>query len=141
MNLQIDRTRFLRRALLADGVVSGLSGLILVAAPRAVAGLIGTSAGIVAAVGVSLLLYGFVLVRSARRETPRRAEAAVAVGLNVAWLLGTVAVVVAGVLTREGNWALILVGDVVLVFTGLEVVGLRKMSARGATPDPSRQMA
>ena len=132
MNLQNDRTRFLRRALLADGVVSGLTGLLLVAAPGLIAGIIGTSSVIVASVGVSLLLYGFFLVRNARRESPSRAEAAGAVALNVAWLLGTAAVVVAGVLTREGNWALILVGDVVLVFTALEVVGLRKMSGVAA---------
>ena len=120
MNLQNDRTRFLRRALLADGVVSGLSGLLLAAAPSVIAALVGTSPAIVAAVGVSLLVYGVFLVRNARRETPRRAEAAAAVALNIAWLLASVAVVVAGVLTREGNWAVILVGDVVLVFTGLE---------------------
>jgi hypothetical protein len=140
MNLQIDRTRFLRRALMADGVVSGLSGLLLVAAPRAIAALIGTSTVIVASVGVSLLLYGFFLVRNARRESPSRAEAVAAVALNVAWLLGTVAVVVAGVLTREGNWAAILVGDAVMAFTGLEVVGLRKMSGEPAA-GPTSQTA
>ena len=54
--------------------------------------------------------------------------------LNVAWLLGSAVVVWAGWLTREGNWALILVGDVVFVFTFLEVVGLRRMAAAPATP-------
>jgi hypothetical protein len=140
MNLQNDRTRFLRRALLADGVVSGLTGLLLVAAPRVIAGIIGTSSVIVASVGVSLLLYGFFLVRNARRESPRRAEAVAAVALNIAWLLGTAALVVASVLTREGNWALILVGDVVLVFTGLEIIGIRKMNGAAAI-GPSGQPA
>jgi hypothetical protein len=37
---------------------------------------------------------------------------------------GTAAVILAGVLNREGNWALILVGDVVLVFALLEGVAL-----------------
>ena len=140
MNLQNDRTRFLRRALLADGVVSGLSGLLLAAAPGVIAALVGTSPAIVATVGVSLLIYGVLLVRNARRETPRRAEAAAAVALNVAWLLASVAVVLAGVLTREGNWAVILVGDVVLVFTALEVVGLRKLHGESVT-GASRQPA
>jgi hypothetical protein len=140
MNLQNDRTRFLRRALLADGVVSDLTGLLLVAAPRVIAGIIGTSSVIVASVGVSLLLYGFFLVRNARRESPRRAEAVAAVALNIAWLLGTAALVVASVLTREGNWALILVGDVVLVFTGLEIIGIRKMNGAAAI-GPSGQPA
>jgi hypothetical protein len=138
MNTQSDGTRFLRRALLADGVVSGLSGLLAVVAAREVASIMGASAGIVAAVGVSLVVYGLLLVRNARRERPSRGEAAGAVALNVAWLLGTVAVVLAGVLTREGNWALILVGDVVLVFTGLEIMGLRKTSGAAG---PARQPA
>jgi hypothetical protein len=43
-----------------------------------------------------------------------------------------VAVVVAGGLNREGNWALILVGDVVLVFALLEGIGWRKTA--GLTP-------
>ena len=140
MNLQNDRTRFLRRALMADGVVSGLSGLLLASIPAAIAAVVGTSTVMVATVGVSLLLYAFFLVRNARREHPRRTEAVAAVALNVAWLLASVAVVLAGVLTREGSWAVILVGDVVLVFTGLEVVGLRKMNTEAATR-PSTQPA
>lgn len=130
MNLEIERTQFLRRALMADGIVSGLSGLPLVAAPSLIASWIGLrSAVVVAMVGVSLVIYGLALVRHARRETLRRAEAALTIALNVAWLVGTVVVVVAGWLNREGNWALILVGDVVLVFAALEAIGLRKMSA------------
>ena len=54
---------------------------------------------------------------------------AVAVALNVAWLVGTAAVILSGALTREGNWALILVGDVVLVFALLEGVAWRKTAA------------
>src|SRR5262245_55853293 len=75
MNLEIERTRFLRRALMADGVVSGLSGVPLVLAPSLVASLIGlTSAVPVAVVGLALVVYGLALVRNARREMPRREE-------------------------------------------------------------------
>ncbi|HEY8152125.1 MAG TPA: hypothetical protein VIK51_24690, partial [Vicinamibacteria bacterium] len=71
------------------------------------------------------------LVAGARGESARR-TAALAVALNVAWLVGTVAVIVAGWLNREGNWALILVGDVVLVFALLEGIAWRKTA--GLTP-------
>jgi hypothetical protein len=135
MNTRIEPARFLRKALMADGIVSGASGLALLAAPGAIASLIGApSAAVVAGVGFALVIYGLALVRNARRETPSRSEAATAVALNLAWLVGTAVVVVAGGLTREGNWALILVGDVVLVFTALEVIGLRKMAAVSSTP-------
>ena len=130
MNIQTGSTRFLSRVLMADGVVSGLSGLALVAAPGPIAALIGLrSAGVVAAVGVGLLVYAARLIGNARRESPRREEVAMAVILNLAWIAGTVVVIVAGWLNREGNWALILVGDIVLVFAVLEGIGLRKTAA------------
>ena len=117
---------FLGRVLIADGVVSGLCGLALLVAPGPIATLIGLrSSAIVAAVGLSLLGYAAVLVTGARGSGARR-TAALAVALNVAWLVGTAAVILSGALSREGNWALILVGDVVLVFALLEGVGWRK---------------
>jgi hypothetical protein len=124
--------RFLSRVLVADGVVSGLCGLAMLVAPGAIATLIGLRSGVVvAAVGVGLLAYAATLVAGARGESARR-TAALAVALNVAWLVGTVVVIVAGWLNRESNWALILVGDVVLVFALLEGIGWRKTA--GLTP-------
>jgi hypothetical protein len=118
--------RFLGRVLIADGVVSGLCGLGLLVAPGPIAGLIGVrSSAIVAAVGLSLLGYAAVLIMGARGSAARR-TAAWAVALNVAWLAGTAAVILAGALNRQGNWALILVGDAVLVFALLEGVALRR---------------
>jgi len=124
--------RFLSRVLMVDGLVSGACGLGLVVAPGPIATLIGLrSAAVVAAVGVGLLAYAATLVAGARGQSARR-TAALAVALNVAWLVGTVVVIVAGWLNREGNWALILVGDVVLVFALLEGIGWRKTA--GLTP-------
>jgi hypothetical protein len=121
--------RFLGRVLIADGVVSGLCGLGLLIAPGEVARLIGVgSPAIVVAVGLSLLGYAAVLVSGARGSGARR-TAALAVALNVAWLVGTAAVILAGALNRQGNWALILVGDAVLVFALLEGVALRRTAA------------
>lgn len=121
--------RFLSRVLIADGVVSGLCGLALLVVPGPIAALIGVrSAALVIAVGVSLLGYAAALVAGARGASARR-TAALAVALNVAWLVGTAIVILAGGLSREGNWALILVGDVVLVFALLEGVAWRKTAA------------
>ena len=128
--------RFLGRVLIADGVVSGLCGLGLLVAPGEVATLIGLrSSAIVAAVGLSLVGYAAVLITGARGSAARR-TAAWAVALNVAWLAGTVAVILAGALNRQGNWALILVGDAVLVFALLEGVALRRTA--GLTPAVGR---
>ena len=118
--------RLLGRVLIADGVVSGLCGLGLLIAPGPIATLIGVrSAAIVTAVGLSLVGYAAVLVAGARGSAARR-TAAWAVALNVAWLVATALVILAGVLNRQGNWALILVGDAVLVFALLEAVAWRR---------------
>jgi hypothetical protein len=132
--LRTDSAQFLRRALLADGVVSGLSGVMLVALSGPIAALLGVrSPGTVAVMGVALLVYAAALLCNARREMPRRGEAAIAVALNVAWVVASLAVVAAGWLSAAGNWAVGLVADVVLIFAILQAVGLRRMASEPAS--------
>src|SRR5262245_5600258 len=132
-NASAGATRFLRRALMVDGVVSGLSGLALLAVPGPIAAFIGLgSSAVVAVVGAALVVYGRALVRNARRGPPRPGEAVTTIVLNAAWIVGSVAVIAAGWLNTQGNWALALVGDVVLVVAILEGVGLRRMRSMAA---------
>ena len=129
-----DSAQFLRRALLADGVVSGLSGVMLVALSGPIAALLGVrSPGTVAVVGVALLVYAVALLCNARREMPQRGEAAIAVALNIAWVVASLAVIAAGWLSAAGNWAVGLVADVVLIFAILQAVGLRRMGSEAAS--------
>jgi uncharacterized protein (TIGR04206 family) len=128
-----DPGSFLRKAFLADAVLSGVSGLVLLAAPGVIAARIGLrSPAIVAAFGVGLLVYAFGLVRDARRERMRREDAVRAIALNLGWIAVTAVVVGAGWLDRPGNWALLMVADVVLVFAILEGIGLRRLDGLGA---------
>ena len=138
MNVHADQTRFLRNALMLDGVVSGLGGALLLAVPGPIATLIGvSSAAVVAGVGVALIVYGLGLWTNARRPVPRRGEVALTLALNAAWLVGTAVVIEAGGLTRLGNWILLLVGDAVLTVLALEIVGLRKMTAASLATRPT----
>jgi len=133
MSFNADSTRFLRRALLADCVVSAASGLLLLAAPAAIASLIGApSAGLVAAVGAALVMWGLWLWRNSRREALRRSEAVATVALNLAWVVASGVVIAGGGLTREGNWIVAFVADAVLAFAVMEVIGLRKIGPRMA---------
>jgi hypothetical protein len=130
MNLRIEKAQLLRRALQADGIVSALSGLLLVVVPGEVAALLGAgSPGLVAAVGASLVAFGVFVARNGWREVPQRGAAAVTVALNVAWVVGSAVLIAAGPLSKTGNWAVALVADVVLVFAVAETVGLRRLSA------------
>jgi hypothetical protein len=49
------------------------------------------------------------------------------VALDVSWLAGSILLLAAGVLNREGNWALLVVGDIVLAFAILQAIGIRRV--------------
>lgn len=61
------------------------------------------------------------------RPAINRGEALLAVGLNAAWVAGSIAVIVLGPLTLVGNWAVAAVAAAVLGFAVLEAVGLRRL--------------
>jgi hypothetical protein len=125
--------RLLRRSLMADGVVSGLSGLAFVLFPGPVAALLGLqSGGVVAGVGVTLVIFGALVARNASRESPRRNGAVLTVAMNLAWVVGSVAAIAAGWLSPLGNWAVGLVAEVVLTLAILEGIGLRRASGEPA---------
>ena len=59
-----------------------------------------------------------------------RGEAVLAVALNVAWVAGSLLVVLDGPLTLIGNAAVAAVAAVVLAFSVLEVYGVRRLGVR-----------
>jgi Na+/phosphate symporter len=126
-------SKLLQQVLLADGVTSGVTGLGLVVLPARVAGLIGApSAALVAGIGAGLILFGLGLVRHATRPVPGRGETILIAALNLAWVAASAVVVVAGGLTTLGNWAVALVGIVVLGFAVLELRHLPPVHAGGS---------
>lgn len=128
MNDQPPKSTLLRRALQANGAFSALSGVVLIVAARPLAAWLGlTDTLILIVTGVSLLLYAAGLFRNARREIINHLEAWTAVILDVAWVIGSAVVIFAGVLTTTGNWLVAIVADIVLLFGGLQLYGLRRM--------------
>ena len=122
--------RFLRRSLLLDGVASGLTGLLLVAASGPISRLIGLAMPAIAfAVGAMLVVYAAALVWNGRRHVVSRAEAVAEVVLNAAWVPGSAVVIVDGPLTLLGNVAVAAIAAAVLLFLVLEVEGLRRFRA------------
>jgi hypothetical protein len=120
-------TSFLRRSLQLDGVASGLCGVLLLAAAAPLAPLMGLDGpGIARAVGALFVIYAAALLRGAARATVSRGGALAAVVLNVAWVLGSAAVIVDGPLTPLGKAAVAAVAAAVLLFAVLEAVGLAR---------------
>lgn len=124
-----DSATFLRRSLQLDGVASGLTGVLLLVAAGPVSTLIGNAApGIARVIGALLVVYAAALLWNARRATVARGEVALAVVLNIGWVVGSLALIVLGPLTVLGNVAVAAVAVAVLGFTLLEIVGLRRLS-------------
>lgn len=126
--------KLLRGALLANGAFSALSGTILLVAAPSLAATFGVpDPAFLVAAGVGLLLFAAGLFRNATRETINLIEARITVALDVSWLAGSIVLFAAGILSREGNWALVTVGDIVLAFAIFQAIGIRR--ATRSVPD------
>ncbi len=119
---------FLRRSLQLDGIASGLCGVLLLFGAGPISTLFGLPGpGVAWVVAGLLLVYATALLWNGSRPAINRGEAVLAVGLNAAWVAGSIAVIVLGPLTFVGNWAVAAVAAAVLGFAVLEAVGLRRL--------------
>jgi hypothetical protein len=120
----------LKRTLLVNGIATAMTGLLaLLGAPWLPAVLGPASPLLLAVIGIGLLGFAAVLVVQARRpRIERRVAWAIAV-MDIAWVLGSLAVVEVGALTTLGNLIVAAVAAVVLVFAILEVRGIAALAA------------
>jgi hypothetical protein len=118
----------LRRTLQANGIFSGLSGIRFIADAGPLASFLGLSALPLVVIGAVLLLHAAILLVKANREPvdPRLAWYAI-IG-DVAWVIGSVEILVTGwlPLTPAGWWAVAIVADIVAVFAILQFYELRR---------------
>ena len=118
----------LRRTLFVNGLATAMTGaLALVASPWLPAILGPTSPAVLAIVGAGLIVFAGVLLVQARRERIDRRVAWVITMVDIAWVIGSIVLVEAGVLTLIGNLIVAAVASVVLVFAILEVRGIARL--------------
>ena len=118
----------LRRALLANCVFSGLSGIILLFGSNRLSGLFGLHMPtILIGAGVLLLVYAAALFLNARRVTVCQTEASLAVLVNVAWVVGSVGLLFVGSLSTVGNWTVTIAANIVLLFAVLQFYAIRRL--------------
>jgi hypothetical protein len=123
----------LRRTLLVNGIATAMTGVAaLLSAPWLPAILGPTPPAVLATVGAGLVVFAGVLLRQARRARIDLRVAWMIVGLDIAWVLGSVALVEIGILTMLGNMIVAAAALVVLVFAVLEVRGARSLRTGGA---------
>ena len=120
----------LRRTFLVNGIATAMTGaLALVASPWLPAILGRTSPAVLAIVGAGLVVFAGVLLTQARRERIDRRVAWAITVVDIVWVIGSIVLVEAGVLTLIGNLIVAAVAAVVLVFAILEVRGIAGLRA------------
>ncbi|ADO70125.1 hypothetical protein [Stigmatella aurantiaca] len=120
----------LRRALLADGAVSGATGTLMLVAASPLGGLLGLNVTLLRAAGLSLLPFAALLVfLSARAAIPQRLVWAI-VGYNLLWAIDSVLLLVTGWADPTALGYLFTLGQALAVaaFAGLQYAGLRRVN-------------
>jgi hypothetical protein len=122
---------FLRGALLLDGVASGATALLVLAATGIIADLLAIPAALLRGAGLVLLPYvAFVAYLALRERAPRAAVWAVIV-MNALWAAASLLLLVSGWIapTMPGYVFVIAQALVVALFGELQYVALRRQSA------------
>lgn len=132
--------RWLRRVLAANAATSALAGALALVAGRATADLLGTGAvTAVRAVGAGLLLFAVdvALLASGRLRRPTLANGALAVaGFDVAWVVGSIAVLLGAELSGAGRAVVAVQAVGVADFAVLQVVLARRVRRTAGSSGP-----
>ncbi|MCF6388239.1 hypothetical protein L2K20_14765 [Mycobacterium sp. MBM] len=119
---------FLRLAMRADAVISGVTGVGLLLLARQVAEVSGTTAAVEYATGAFFVCFAAIVLALAARPAVRTAGLLLAIG-NLLFSVLTVVVVLAGVwpLTTTGVILTLGTGAYTLVMAQLQYVGVRRI--------------
>ncbi|MGK3993617.1 hypothetical protein [Sorangium sp. So ce1024] len=122
---------FLRRALLADAIVSGATGLLLFAGAAHLAGVVGLPEALLRWSGASLLPFAALVAWVGTRERPARAAVLAVVVANALWVIDSVLLLVTGWVepTALGHAFVLAQALVVALFAEAQVLGLRRARA------------
>lgn len=126
-----DRFSTLRRALQGDGAFSFISGLGLALGAKPIVAFMGLeTTAVFVTLGIVLLIYGVDLFWVASKAEIDRRLAWTAVVLDVFWIAGSYALLLADwlPLTVAGKWTIVLLAEVVSVFAIWQYVGLRRVT-------------
>lgn len=131
MSNLIQPSVFLRRALLADAIVSGAVAALMALGADALQGPLGLPASLSMLVGLGFVPYVAYLVWLATRPAVPRAAVWVPIVLNVAWAIECGVFLASGSLspTVLGQAFVVVQIVAVLVFAGLQHVGLKRACA------------
>lgn len=124
-------SNFLRRALLADAVVSGAAGLLMAGGAGPLQELLHVPAQLLLVAGLILIPYALELVLLTRRSLLSTPLVWAVIATNVAWALGSALILLTGIVHPNAlGYAFLLVQAIaVAAFAEIQYVGLRKATA------------
>src|SRR5262245_39490153 len=124
----INPSAFLRRALLADAVFSGVSAAALTFGASAFASLFNLPEGFLREVGLFLIAYAACAGWLGTRQTMMKALVAIVIVGNAAWTLGSIALLFSGSVSPNVLGMVMVVAQAIAtgVFAELQYIGLRK---------------
>jgi len=129
--LPVTASHSLRRALRADGLFSGIGGILSIILAQPLAVLTGLRPpAVLVILGVGLLGYAALLLWTTARPPIDRRLAITAIVLNEVWVLASVAILLSGwpPLTTAGKWLIGLVAIVVADFSLWQFIALRRLN-------------
>jgi hypothetical protein len=121
---------FLRRALLADGAISGTTGLMMLIGAGMLEPILGIPAALMRYAGVALLPFAGVVLYLSRQDAIARSSVMTVIALNVGWVAASVLALVSGWLapTALGTAFVIFQAVVVGGFAELQYAALRRVA-------------
>jgi glucose uptake protein GlcU len=119
---------FLRRALLADALISGATGLLMLIGANVLASLLRLPEALLRYAGLVLLPYGALVAYVATREQLRRWAVWAVIVANAIWAVDSIILLLSGWLTPNaiGYAFIIFQALVVAAFAEIQYIGLRR---------------
>ena len=124
----IQPSLFLRRALLADAIFSGVSAVLLSLGASALASLLNLPEALLRETGLFLIAYAALVGWLGTRQSMPGALVAIVIAGNAAWALGSIALMFSGWVNPNllGYLFIALHAITTGVFAELQYIGLRK---------------
>jgi hypothetical protein len=118
---------FLRYALLADAVASGMTGLMMIAGADLLTGLLGLPVALMRESGLLLIPYVALVAFVGTRDVIPLGAVKVIIAINVLWVLGSVGLLVGFVAPTILGYAFVIMQAVAVgVLAELQAIGLRR---------------
>ena len=120
---------FLRRALLADAVVSGAAGLLMLLGADLLAGLLGLPVALLRSAGAALIPFVAFVAYVGTRDRPATAAVWIVIACNALWAAVSFLLLIWLAPTVLGYVFVVAQATAVAVFGELQLIGLRRRAS------------